>query len=73
MAEKCESFHREAAKLEEEFTSENLDDSHKQALCSNLETVITKLHSSHTAIIQIVKSVIVTFRNLASETTTMPL
>ena len=47
---------REAAKLEEELISENLGDSHKQALCSNLELLITKLETSHTAIVQIDKS-----------------
>ena len=58
MAEKCESFYREAAKLEEEVVSENLYDSRKQALCSKLEQLVTKLYTSQTAIIQIVNSVL---------------
>ena len=53
-------FQREAAKLEEELGSENLDNSHKQALCSNLKHSVTMLDSSHAAIIQIVKSDITT-------------
>ena len=36
--------------------SENLDDSRKQALRSKLEQLVTKLDSSHAAIIQLVKS-----------------
>ena len=42
--------------MEEELGSENLDDSRKQALCSKLEQLLTKLDSIHAAIIQIVKS-----------------
>ena len=42
--------------MEEELGSENLDHSRKQALCSKLEQIVTKLDSSHAAIIQIVKS-----------------
>ena len=40
--------------MEEEFGSENLDDTRKQVLCSKLEKLIRKL-DSHAAIIQIVK------------------
>ena len=54
--EKGESFNREAAKLGEDLGSENLDDSRKQALRSKLEQLVTKLDSSHAAILQIVKS-----------------
>ena len=42
--------------MEEELGSENLDHSRKQALCSKLEQLVTKLDSSHAAVIQIVKS-----------------
>ena len=54
MAEKCESFDKEAENVEEELGSENLDDFRKQALCLKLEKVVTKLDSSNAAIIQIV-------------------
>ena len=40
--------------------SENLDDSRKQALFSKLEQLVTKLDSTHAALIQIVKSNIAT-------------
>ena len=60
MAEKCELFYREAEKVEEELGSENLDDSRKQALCSKLEQLVTRLDLSHAEIIQIVKSDIAT-------------
>ena len=60
MSEKCETFYREAVKLEEELGSENLDDSRKQALWSKLEQLVTKLYSTQAAIIQIVKSDIAT-------------
>ena len=56
MLKKGESFYREAAKLGEELGSENLDDYRNQGLHSKLEPLLTKLHSSHAAIIQIVKS-----------------
>ena len=56
MSEKRESFLGEAEKVEDELGSENLDNSHKKALCSKLEQLVTKLDSSHAAIIQIVKS-----------------
>ena len=56
MADKCELFYREAEKVEEESTSESLDDSRKQVLCSKLEQLVTKLDSSHAAIIETVKS-----------------
>ena len=56
MAEKCESFYKEAEKVEEELGSEKLDDSRKQALCSKLAQLVTKSDSSHAASIQIVKS-----------------
>ena len=42
--------------MEEELGSENLNDSRKQALCSKMKQFVTKLDSSYTAIIQIVKS-----------------
>ena len=60
MAEKCELFYREAEKVEEKLGSEKLDDSRKQALCSKLEQLVTKLDSSHAATLQIVKSVLAT-------------
>ena len=56
IAEKYESFYREAEKVDKELGLENLDDSRKQALCSKQEQLVTKLDSSHAAIIQIVKS-----------------
>ena len=56
MAEKCKLFYREAEKVEEELGSEKLDDSRKQAVCSKLGQLVTKLDSSHAAVIQIVKS-----------------
>ena len=55
-SQECESFYRDAAKLEEQLGSEHFTDSRKQALCSKLEQSVTKLDSSHAAIIQIVKS-----------------
>ena len=56
MLKKCESLYREAEKFEEDLGSEILDNSRKKALCSMLELRVTKLDSSHKAIIQIVKS-----------------
>ena len=56
MSEKCDSYYREAEEVNFNFGSENLDNSHKQALCGNVEQIVTKLDSSHAAIIQIVKS-----------------
>ena len=46
--------------MEDKLGSKNLDDFHKQALCSNLEQLVTKLDSSHASIIQIVNSNIAT-------------
>ena len=61
MLEKLDSFYREAVILEKELGSENLDDSRKQALCSNLEQLVTQLDSIHAALIQILRS------NIAAE------
>ena len=56
MSKKSKLFYREAVKLGEQLGSENLDDTRKQALSSKLEELITKLGSTHAALIQIVKS-----------------
>ena len=66
MSEKCESFYREAVKLKEKLGSENLDDSGKQTLWSKLEQLVTKLYSTHAAIIQIVEDVEVSSRHSAT-------
>ena len=55
-AKKIESFYREAVILGEESGSEILNGSRKQAFCRKLEQLVTKLDSSHAAIIQIAKS-----------------
>ena len=56
MSETCESYYREAEEVEFNLGSENLDGSRKQVLCGKLEQIVTKLDSSHAAVIQIVKS-----------------
>ena len=46
--------------MEEKLESDNLNDSCKQALCSKLEQLVTKLDLIYAAFIQIVKSELAT-------------